>query len=166
MNNKNAEPVNAKTTNKIQKKSGKKTNSFFITLSLAPDISGTGVIDNPGTMKITSGAGMGYAFNKFTLRTGFYSARKIYTASPNDYHPPASFWNYYPNLKSIDADCKVYEIPLLLSYNFGNSTKQNWSATAGLSSYLMKRETYHYTYKNQWGQPQYKSWTIYNKNKH
>ena len=165
-NNKNDKPVNAKTTDKTKKTSAKKTNSFFFTLSMAPDLSGTGVVEKPGTMKLTSGAGMGYTFNKFTLRTGFYSARKVYTASPDEYHPPSSFWNYYPNLKSVDADCKVYEIPLLLSYNFGNSTKQSWSATAGLSSYLMKRETYHYSYKDQLGQPRYKTWTIYNENQH
>ena len=164
--NNKIEPVIVKKTEKIRKSSGKKSNSFFITLSLAPDVSGTGMVEKPGTLKLTRGAGLGYTFNKFTLRSGFYSARKIYTAKPDEYHPPASFWNYYPNLKTVDADCKVYEIPLLLSYNFGNSTKQNWLATAGLSSYIMKRETYHYSYKDQWGQDRYKTWTINNENKH
>jgi hypothetical protein len=30
----------------------------------------------------------------------------------------------------------------------------------------MKRETYHYYYKDQLGQDRYKSWTIFNENKH
>jgi len=152
--------------NKNKKSPAKKSNSFFASLSTGPDVSAAGV-EKSGKIKFTIGAGLGYNFgNRLTLRTGFYSGRKLYNASPDEYHPPASFWTYYPNLKNVEADCKVYEIPVLLSYNFGNSIKQSWSATAGLSSYLMKRETYNYTYKDLSGQYQYKSWTIYDQNKH
>ncbi|MBK5273380.1 MAG: hypothetical protein JJE22_20450, partial [Bacteroidia bacterium] len=149
-----------------RKQRDKKKNTFFLSFSTAPDVSVAGS-GKAGKLKFTYGAGLGFTYhNKFTLRTGFYTGRKIYSASPGEYHPPASFWSYYPNLENVDADCRVYEIPLLLSYNFGNSLKQNWFGTAGLSSYLMKRETYQYTYKNASGQYMYNDWTINNQNKH
>lgn len=156
-------------TNPVAKKirsSGSKSNSFFLSLSAGPDVSAAGS-DRLGKTKLLVGAGLGYTFhNKFTIRSGFYSARKIYTASPGQYHPPANFWTYYPNLKQVDADCKVYEIPLLLSYNFSHSARQSLFATAGVSSYLMKRETYNYLYKNSAGNLVYRETTLLNTNKH
>jgi hypothetical protein len=152
---------------KNNKSRNKKNNSFFFSLSTAPDISAAGT-SKSGTMKLTAGGGLGYTFHdRLTLRTGFYSGRKVYSAGPDQYHPPKAAWTNYVDLKKIDADCRVYEIPLLVSYNFSHSSKQSWLATVGLSSYLMKRETYNYLYKDQWGQYQYSSgWTIYDANKH
>ncbi len=133
---------------KKNKPAGKKNNSFFFSLSTGPDISFLGSKDL-GKTKLLAGVGLGYTFkDRVTLKTGFYTGRKVYTASPDEYHPPATFWNYYPYLENVNANCKVYEIPVLLSYNFGNSSKQHWFATTGLSSYLMKKETYTYSYKS------------------
>ena len=114
--NSSASVIVAKTKKNIGKK--KINNSFFFLLSAGADISSAG-ITNAGKVKPDYGAGIGYTFhNKFTLRTGFYSTRKIYTTSPEYYHRPASFWSYYPDLKQVKSDCLVYEIPLLLSYDF------------------------------------------------
>jgi hypothetical protein len=144
----------------------KKRNSFFVSLSAGPDISALGV-RSLGKITMTYGAGIGFSFHdKFSIRTGFYSARKIYTASPDEYHPPSSFWTYYPNLKKVDADCRVFEIPLLVSYNFNNSGKYSLYGTLGISSYLMKRETYDYLYKNSSGQLVNRKYTIRDKNHH
>ena len=144
----------------------KKKNSFFIALSGGPDVSVIG-ISYAGRLKFAGGAGIGFNFrDKFTLRTGFYTARKIYSSSPDEYHPPSYFWTYYPKLQKVSADCKVYEIPILVTYNFGSSARQGWSATAGLSSYLMKRETYDYLYKNASGQLANRKYTIKDKNQH
>ena len=143
-----------------------KSNFLFLFLSAGPDVS-SAATDQLGETKLLVGAGLSYTFrNRFTIKTGFYSAHKVYAATPGEYHPPASFWMYYPNLQKVDADCNVYEIPLLLSYNFGSSTKQNWIATTGLSSYLMKKETYNYLYKNAAGQLTSKKWTYNNEYKH
>ena len=145
----------------------KKGNSFFFTLSAGPDISATGG-DQLGKAKLQAGVGLGYTFkDRLTIRSGFYSGRKIYTSSPGSYHPPAAFWNYYPNLQKVDADCRVYEIPLLLSYNFSHSSKQQLFASAGISSLLMKRETYNYYYKyNASGPTETRKYTIRDQNKH
>lgn len=153
--------------NTAKKTKSSKANSFFISLSTGPDVSY--VANNKlGTMKFIAGAGLGYTFrNRFIIRTGFYSGRKIYTALPDAYSPPANFYIYYPYLEKVEADCRVFEIPINLSYNFSYSSKQSWFATAGLSSYLMKRETYNYTYKSYpWSPVSYRKRSYENVNKH
>ncbi len=138
------------TQNKAKKKnSNTKSNSaFFFTLSAGPDISFVGK-DKLGTAKLLAGGGLGYTFNnQFSIRIGFYSGRKVYTASPGAYNPPSVFYSYYPYLEKVDADCKVYEIPIAFSYNFSKSSKQSIFASAGVSAYLMKSEKYKYFYKN------------------
>jgi hypothetical protein len=155
------------TPEKKTKTKSKKGNNFFISLSAGPDLSFAGS-DKPGKTKLLAGLGMGYTIkDRFTIRSGFYSGRKVYTASPDSYHPPSVFWAYYPYLEKIEADCKVYEIPITMSYNFGQNTKQNWFASAGLSSFLMKKETYNYHYKyNPAGPTVQRKWTIEDENKH
>jgi hypothetical protein len=123
----------------------KKNNSFFFSVSTGPDISSVG--NEYGRTKLLGGIGLGYTINdRFTLRTGFYSARKIYSADKGDYKPDVAPPNYN-YLESVSANCKVYEIPLSLTYHFGRSEKQNFFASVGLSSYFMKKEDYDYLYK-------------------
>ncbi len=164
---KNDEPLKNEIPPKKSTAKNKKGNSFFFSLSAGPDISFVSP-GKAGATKLLAGGGLGYTFNnRFTVRTGFYTARKIYTAEPGAYNPPANFWTYYPYLEKVDADCKVYEIPLSLSYNFGNKPGQSWFASAGVSSLLMKKETYNYFYKYTPSAPTVtRKWTIENENKH
>ena len=105
-------------------------------------------MSNTGKITFTYGAGLSYSFtDKFTLRTGFYVAKKIYSVDEDEYHIPPGYAGNYDYLQSVNANCKVYEIPLTLSYNFGKVKNHNWFASAGLSSYLMKKESYVYFYK-------------------
>ena len=155
-----------KTGNKNQKNKSSFANNFFVTVSAGPDISGVG--GNAGELRLGVGAGIGYQISKkFSVRTGFYAARKVYTADPEDYHPPYNFWAYYPNLKNIDANCKVYEIPVTIDYKISSNKKESWFVSAGLSSLLMKEETYEYYYKPN-SSPTYLTYTktVHDQNKH
>lgn len=135
---------------------------FSLNFSFGPDVSGIG-IDNPGRLEMQYGIGASYALSKrFSIRTGFFAGSKKYTADSADYHLHYSI----SNLEKVDADCYVYEIPLTLVYNFPSTKKHNWFISGGLSSYLMKKETYEYYYKNSWGQPQSYSRTYKNENTH
>jgi len=157
----------------VKKTYGKKQNNnssfaknFFVSVSIGPDLSKVG--DNTGEVRFTYGAGIGYQISKrFSVRTGFYAGRKVYTADPEDYHPPTNFWGYYPNLESIDANCKVYDIPVTVDYKISSNKKQSWFVSAGLSSFLMKEETYDYYFKPNYS-PTYITYskTINNQNKH
>jgi len=155
---------------KIASKQAKRDKSFEknfgISISTGAEVSGLSV-SKAGKLSVAYGAGLSYNLSRrFTLRTGFYVDKKIYSVGKNDYHAqPGNIVNYN-YLQSIDADCKVYEIPLLVNYNFGRVKNHSWFAAAGLSSYLMKKESYVYYYKNSLGTAYDKSWSISNKNKY
>ncbi len=136
--------------------------SFFV--STGPDVSKA---QNSKVGKVTMSWGLGaaYTLNRLTLKAGVFSASKIYWAGPDDYKlsytPP-------PNLKFVgaDANCRVIEIPVKLSYDFALKNRSNWFAGAGLSSYLMKREDYQYEYESNTGNSYYHSYETKNENKH
>jgi hypothetical protein len=147
-----------------KKKKGSE-NGLAFSFSAGPDISAIG-FDNAGKTQLVYGAGLSYTFaHKFVVRSGFYVARKIYSASPSDYKPKNPLPN--PNyLIAIDADCKVYEIPVNIAWNFLQKKNHSWFGAAGLSSYIMKEEKYDYIYKWPGGQPTPYTYTFNNENKH
>lgn len=138
---------------------------FSVLFSAGVDVSS--VHSQPGQARMVKGVGIGYSLNKhIQFRTGFYAARKIYSARAEDYHAPGINY-YYPNLKQVNGDCMVYEIPLLVDYIFAAKNKHSWFVSGGMSSLLMKKETYHYYYKPN-GSPDYRwsTWSVENKNNH
>ena len=152
-----------KTKKEAKRSKNNFVNNFGISISAGPDISGAH-LDNPGKIAINLGLGVSYIISSsFTLRTGFYAAKKIYSVGPDDYKTTAGPGNYY-YLENIDANCLVYSIPLNINYNFKKVKNHNWFLSTGLSSYLMKRETYEYYYKYPSGQAYTKDWTIHNQN--
>ena len=153
----------SKTKNKQQTKGF--AQHFAISVSAGTDLSYVNV-GNPGTNTFLYGAGLSYDIgSRFRVRTGFYASSKIYSAGPYQYHPP-EYSMYYSDLQKIDADCRVYEIPLNLSYSFAKNKNHNFFTSAGLSSFIMKKESYDYYYKNPAGQTYYHNKTIDNQNKH
>jgi hypothetical protein len=127
-----------------QKAPVKKSSYLFFSASAGPDLSW--VKNNTGEIELLTGFGMGYTFkDRWTIRTGFYSSNKVYSATPNEYKPATPPMNI-DYLTNIDANCKVYEIPVTVSYNFARTEKQNFFGSAGLSSFIMKKEQYVYEY--------------------
>ncbi|HMK04837.1 MAG TPA: hypothetical protein VK489_11620 [Ferruginibacter sp.] len=137
--------------------------NFGITASVGPDLSFV-KLNNTGKTTLNYGAGLSYNFAKrFTARTGFYVSKKIYSATPEQYTMPGTT---YPYLDMVDADCKIYEIPLSLSYDILQRKKYNLFGGVGISSYLMKTETYDYNYKYPYGQTYVHREEVKNENKH
>lgn len=137
--------------------------NFGITLSVGPDLSFVS-LNKLGKATIMYGAGLSYNFGKrLTVRAGFYASNKIYDAAPDQYHTPGG---NYPYLYNIAAECKVYEIPVSLAYNFGYGKKHNWFGNVGLSSFLMKTEDYNYQYKTPSGQYYNYAIGVKDRNKH
>ncbi len=138
--------------------------NFGITFSVGPDVSFVS-LNKLGKATITYGAGISYTFAKqrLTARAGFYTSNKIYDATPEQYHTPGG---NYPYLFNVAAECRVYEIPLALSYNFWNRKKHSWFGSIGLSSFLMKTEKYNYEYKTPSGQYYNYPWKVKDENKH
>jgi hypothetical protein len=148
------------------KKQNKFADRFALTLTAGPSVSMV-TFDNPGKITATYGAGLNYAISKkFSLSTGIYVSKKVYSAESEYYHPPAGYWTYNYDLKRVDADCLVFELPLFINYTIKETGRHAFIASAGISSYIMKSEKYDYLYKDQSGQTNYRGWTLKNKNKH
>ena len=162
------EKKDARQVDDPSKKSPSKTKdsrggNFAFTFSAGPDLSSVD-FSEPGEWRMAYGVGVIYSLSKkISLRTGFYAGRKIYTADPYDYHS-----NYVPppTLQKIEANCLVYEIPLNVLYSFPKLKKHNWFVGGGLSSYLMKEETYDYVHKYSSGQVHYTTVKYKNENAH
>jgi hypothetical protein len=99
------------------------------------------------------------------VRTGFYITNKIYSAPGIDYKQTDVYYPTY-TLTSIDAECKIFEVPLAVNYNFIQHKKNNVYGLIGASSFFMNRETYHYHYNDPMGQYRYGARTINNENRH
>ena len=137
-----------------------------LTASAGPDYSSV-KFKYEGKVRLNYGFGLSYAINdRFSLRTGFYAGSKVYSADSNSYKTKSNNGTYLFKLQEIAADCYVYEVPLSLAYNFKTSKNHTWFASAGLSSYIMKKEDYLYTFIAPNGQRYSHLWEYRNENKH
>lgn len=147
----------------IAKPKGPLSKIFFLAIG-GSESNGTKLFSG-GSNSVKAGIGLGYQLSdRLSIQTGFYTSAKKYTAGPGDYKAkPGSYWSQV-NLTSIQADCRVFEIPVILTYESFAGKKWNWFASAGLSSYIMKNEAYHYWYYRS-GTP-YEADAVYSGNKH
>jgi hypothetical protein len=121
-----------------------------LTLSVlaAPDYNGVNNLNNASlgndfgllvTLKIAK---------NWSFSTGGIYAKKLYETGFTNYSPTKNIWDeYYP--KSVNADCRVLDIPLNISYNFFNRKNTSISLGSGISSYIMLREDYRFRYAEQ-----------------
>ena len=135
------------------KKSKKKISRFYIVAAGGAEANGVKLF-SAGKITTRAGLGLGYQLNKnISLQTGLYISSKKYKATASDYKTkPGSYWNMV-DIKTIDANCRVYEIPVTVLYNFTPGKKVNIFASASLSSYIMKKEDYQ-IYYDHYGVPQ------------
>lgn len=134
--------------NKIPKKiiRHNPSSKFYLLATAGADANAVKLSSSKKTT-LRAGLGIGYQLTKkLSVQTGFYASTKKYVAGPQDYKAkPGSYWSIV-DISYIEADCRVYEIPLLLRYDFNNNKKITFFSSAGLSSYFMKKEAYHYYY--------------------
>ncbi|ULQ53438.1 PorT family protein [Flavihumibacter fluvii] len=150
---------NSKAGNKPKKTSDRKSHMYLFG-AIAPEwsyISHRGV----GNAAISYGGGIGYQFSgKWAIQAGVFLSGKKYVAGEGDYTPkPGSYYDN-PNyvIESVDADCSVLEIPISVRYTFLQKKRTGFFAMAGISSAIMKEETYDYEYYR-YGNPANSSYT-------
>ena len=141
-----------------------KTSRFYVTgvIGMGTDKTSLG-----SASKLTPkyGVGAGFAINnKWSLGIGVRVHRKIYTGGPDDYRVKSGYWSMV-DIQEVDANCLVYEIPVTVNYNLFEKNNCQVFASAGLSSFIMKKEKYDFSYINSSGQ-QAKGAANYTGNKH
>ncbi|HUH34185.1 MAG TPA: hypothetical protein VLZ28_09525 [Daejeonella sp.] len=115
---------------------------FSLGLSFSPDINS---INKFSKSSFGSSAGIAVSYKispRLSVSTAVAYSKKIYSAEPYEYKAPWAYSSAGRNAESIDADCRVLDIPLNLSYNIIESPKRTIFASAGLSSYFMLKEKY------------------------
>jgi hypothetical protein len=156
----------SKRSAKEENKKNQKNNGFYILATTGLDLNSTKLLSfNNSTVTPFYGAGFGYQFNRrLGVQTGFYASAKKYIAGPYDYNVKAGSYLSMVKIISVDANCMVYEVPVTIQYNWLIKPKANYYASLGISSYIMKKEKYNYTYER--NNTQYSYPYDYTKNTH
>lgn len=147
MKNKISKAVSSK--QKTQKNTATHQSYFYVGLLGNLDLSVIKYqrLSSPG---YGGGALIGYHFkNKLSIEAGALYDRKNYYTS-GKYFDTKNF-NYFTstNSKVIDAagNCNMWELPITLNYDLTAHKKFNWFISAGISSYIMHKEYYDFTYE-------------------
>lgn len=138
--------------------------NWQMSLVLGPDLA----IVNPSLWSspgLDAGLLFGYQLSsKWKLESGLLYATKIYKALPSEYNPKAYVYQS-PNLQQIDANCRVFDLPINIRYNVFTGKTGSFFAETGLSSYWMARENYTFQYDAA-GIRTSDTWGISNQNRH
>ncbi len=99
------------------------------------------------TPGINIGLLVGYHFNnKWAIKTGGIYTQKNYKLAGEDFTAPKGSWVSYYKLDQVEGYCRMWEVPLLVSYTVHSSGKRSITLNTGLSSYFMTKENYDYSY--------------------
>ncbi|PST84722.1 hypothetical protein C7T94_00895 [Pedobacter yulinensis] len=130
-----------------------------LAFSAGPDFSSTSHLVG-GRANISAGMLLGVNVGKrLTISTGARIGLKRYDATGLQYK--TADMQRMSTVSGIDASCNVLEIPLQASYAIVDQPTRRLEINAGLSSYLMLKETYRFDYTEASG---YKPYTLIKNN--
>ena len=123
-------------------------NRWEATLVTGADLSSDGLTrkDNAGW---NLGIMAGYNISAhWTIRTGLIRTKKNYTVNGDQYD--FKYASAYPNhkLTTVSGDCAMWEIPLNVRWMARPESKISPFLSGGLSTYLMTKERYTYSFTN------------------
>ncbi len=117
-------------------------------------------------LTLNYGAGVNYSISKhFLVQAQFVNAKKIYVTDRKGYNPAAGSSLVLIDTLNVNANCNVWDIPVNVQYSFTDNNKNNFFISAGISSYIMKKEVYDFSYHDQ-GVYETKKRIIKDENKH
>ena len=140
-------PVSPETKSSAVRQSptAKPVRGFYAGILAGPEFSSIKLqcIKPPG---ISFGIIAGYRINRHLAAESGLFWSKLNYYSKGEYFNTAKT-NIMPghNILSIEGDCNMYEIPLALRYDFVSKNSDSYFIKGGVSSYLMKKESYDYT---------------------
>jgi hypothetical protein len=136
---------------------------LILSILAAPDLTS---VQQSGRSRLSGGFGIEATLSiskKLSVTTGAVYAKKIYDSDFSLYNPNTSY--VFRNAPSnIHANCDVIDIPLNVNYKVFENRKNSLSVSTGLSSYLMLKEKYNYSYDGNYQGPQ--AYEVRNQNQH
>ncbi|CAH0167684.1 hypothetical protein SRABI27_01520 [Pedobacter sp. Bi27] len=157
-----ADPVRGKIP-RIKDPVFKKKPRFVLSILAAPDLTS---VQKSGRSSLSGGFGVEatlFLTKKLSVTTGAAYAKKIYDSDFSQYNPNSNYV-FKANPANIHANCDVIDIPINVNYKVFDGRRNSISVSTGLSSYLMLKEKYSYSYNGAYQGPQ--SYEVRNQNQH
>jgi hypothetical protein len=89
----------------------------------------------------------GYDINKkWSLEAGILSTQKKYYTDGKEFNTSKMYLPANTKITTVDGGCRMIELPVVARYHFSSSQENTWFVSGGISSFLMKEESYDYTY--------------------
>ncbi|KQM74997.1 hypothetical protein ASE74_03195 [Pedobacter sp. Leaf216] len=131
----------------------KQKSRFVLSILAAPDLTS---VQKSGQSSLSGGFGVEATYiltKKLSITTGAAYAKKIYDSDFSLYRPNTSYlFTVAPS--NIHANCDVIDIPLNVNYKVFGNNRNAISVSTGLSSYIMLKEKYSYSYTGGYEGPQ------------
>lgn len=134
-----------KIENKLLVKSPFMKRGLVVGLYFSPDLT---TIANNRIEKIGTNYAvqLEYRFSsRWSVQTGVIRSKKVYDAYGDQYEIPLK-WNAGVMPQRVDAVCDMLDIPLNIRYDITQHPEKRVFVTTGLTSYVMLKEAYYYTY--------------------
>jgi hypothetical protein len=121
---------------------------FYAGVLVGPDVS-TIKYQNLSKPGYSVGIILGYRFNKrLAVEVSALWDRKNYYTSSEYFNKAKAGIPSTVSLGNMNGVCEMFEIPISLRWDFFHTKTGNFYATGGLSSYMMKNESYSYEATN------------------
>ncbi|MGN6420124.1 MAG: outer membrane beta-barrel protein [Pseudobacter sp.] len=136
--------------------SSSRRNTFYATVLAGADFSNV-KFSSAGRTGFNAGILAGYYItDKLSINSGIVYNAKNYKARGKDFTPKGAM--VYYDIDKIEGGCNMLDIPLNVRYDLGIKTRSRFFISAGVSSYLMKKEDYEYYYYYN-GNPGSRNWS-------
>lgn len=137
---------------------------FYMGMMVAPDLS-TIKLQRVQNMGYGAGIVAGYRLShRLAVELGFFLDKKYYYSKGTYFSTKKIPISPDAKIKKVDGWCNMIELPVNVRYFFKQKEKSSWFVSAGLSSYLMNKESYDYTIE-QYGNSYDNNWAYKNASK-
>ena len=106
--------------------------------------------------------------SKFSLQAGAHFGKIYYETTGDEYQVPYKFWEKWTDgevPETVDAVCDIVDISINARYYWLNKQRSRFFLNGGLSSYILTREVYNYSFDPS-SQIDWNRWEVNNENKH
>lgn len=144
---KKPQETNQVATQPLHLDAAQKDRQLALSLLVAPAYNG---VDNLNNGSFGGDIGVLVSWNltpKWQVSTGAVYAKKLYETNLNNYNNEVDY-----AAQTVDADCRVLDIPLNIQYALLKSGKTSVHIGTGISSYLMLKEDYYFEDTNAYDQ--------------
>jgi hypothetical protein len=120
---------------------------LYYGLVASPDIT-TVKMQRTSNVGYNVGLIAGYRISKrLAVETGVIYERKYYYSTGKYFNTKKTPWPGTMKVLDVDGWCNMFELPVNVRYTFAMGAKSSWYVNGGISSYIMNKQGYNYSYE-------------------